>query len=193
MPLPSHSLIESVTEPLEGDLEQRMAARSLFQETIIPEHSECAHLVRRMAEISAGRSLSLGAVITGLGVVIALACALLVQKSDMQVLPPLSRRAFFPMPERPEVSPDLTAEQSLLLGDPTLSELEQKELLYRSDPENPAFYYEYLLAYVTKYDALPPDETGEICFTSFHFLGTSPNIWSGDYSSMPHLTNLCLF
>ncbi len=51
----------------------------------------------------------------------------------------------------------LTANQRLLLGDPRLSPLEQKQQLLASDPDNPAYFAEYIAAYVTDWDALPED------------------------------------
>ena len=50
----------------------------------------------------------------------------------------------------------LTPEQRLLLGDPRKSPLERKEELWRSDPDDPAYYSEYVLAYGEKHHALPP-------------------------------------
>jgi hypothetical protein len=51
---------------------------------------------------------------------------------------------------------EFTPQQRLLLGDPRKPPLEQKEALWNSEPGNPAYFTEYVLAYRERYSALPP-------------------------------------
>jgi hypothetical protein len=51
----------------------------------------------------------------------------------------------------------LSADEKLLVGDPTLTALQQKEALFASDPDNPAFFADYAVCYQQTLDRLPPD------------------------------------
>lgn len=55
------------------------------------------------------------------------------------------------------VPENLTPEQRLLIGDPNLPELRQKELLHLSAPDRPDFYTEYAGKYFSEHDKLPAD------------------------------------
>lgn len=52
---------------------------------------------------------------------------------------------------------DLSPEAWLLLGDRSKPLLEQKKDLWDSEPENPAFFAEYAVAYYSEHKILPPD------------------------------------
>lgn len=66
--------------------------------------------------------------------------------------------SFKPMPIPPPAA-GLSSKQKLLLyGDPSKStKSEKKEALWRSAPENPAYYADYACAYMSDHNALPPD------------------------------------
>lgn len=57
----------------------------------------------------------------------------------------------------PSLPPHLTAKQKFLLGDPRMDPLTQKQLLFESDPDNPAYFAEYAQAYFDRHGTLPDD------------------------------------
>jgi hypothetical protein len=155
----THPLIEAATKPLADNAEQRLAAYALLWENFNPDDPGVGDSLERFAKVDSKRfprgwRIALH-VCAGLSI-----CLMLFSiRSIRSVMPGFSGISRMGSYEEPKLKlPDaLTPDQKLLLGDPNLPELRQKELLHLSDPGRADFYTEYAGKFASKYDKLPED------------------------------------
>jgi hypothetical protein len=154
---PTHPLIAAAVAPLADNAEQQLAATALLEEKFDADHPGIPASLARFREIPAtGRTRSW---IIALHVLAALALipsllsiqALRESTSSLGFLNTMGSRST-PSPGLPKT---LTAEQRLLIGDPKLPELRQKELLHLSDPDRADFYSEYAGKFNSENGILP--------------------------------------
>lgn len=154
----SHPLIAAAVEPLADNAEQQLAAISLLAENFDAGHPAVPATFARFRKIPAkGRTRPW---IIALHVLAAIALipsvwsihSLRRGTSSLGILNTMGSHET-PSPGIPKT---LTAEQRLLVGDPSLPELRQKELLHLSDPNRADFYCEYVGKYYTENSAFPP-------------------------------------
>ena len=153
----SHPLIEAAVKPLTDNAEQQLAAKAMLEETFEPDHPGVA---AALAGLEAGGEKRRAAIwkITLWSVAgIALALAIYSHAPEIRLVDSVSHASLFDLPEPPPRPSDLTDRELLLLGDPALDNLEQRRLLHLYDPDNPAYYAEYVGAYASENEALPPD------------------------------------
>ncbi len=153
----THPLIEAVTEPLADNAEQRLAANAFLEEKFEPDHPAVSEALERLRKADSKRWPGMWRVMLHVCAGIAL-CLMLwhVQsmRSGMQAMGVIGSMGMDDEP-RPNLPDRLTPAQKLLLGDPSLPPLRQKELLHGSDPERPDFYAEYAGVYWQEHSDLP--------------------------------------
>lgn len=154
---PTDPLIAAVVEPLTDNAEHQLAATAILSETADPSHPAAVETIARLDRIRARKFPALRPAILGLAAAIAIGAVVSVQFREFvamsgaySVMSPFSVE-LPPLPSR------LTPQQRLLLGDPRLPNLRQKEILLNSDPQNPAYYSEFMGAYWGEHEKLPPD------------------------------------
>lgn len=153
----THPLIAAAVEPLADNAEQQLAATAILSETADPNHPAAAETIARIGKIRARRHPALRSSIIGLAAALAIGAAVAVQFREFAAISGLYNLAGSFWDEPPPLPSRLSPQQRLILGDPRLSNLRQKELLLNSDPGNPAYYSEYVGAYWDEHGQLPPD------------------------------------
>ena len=153
----THPLIETATEPLEDNAEQRLVATAMLREIAKPDHPDAEAVVSRWRLFDSRKHPYLW-----IGVLYVLAGASLLFSTGLvkkitEIYQDIDAVASFDQVQASGNHEGLTDEEMLLLGDPSLSKLEQTEALLRSDPEAPAFYSEYAYEYARGNGTLPPD------------------------------------
>lgn len=151
----THPLIEAVTKPLANNAEQRLAANALLGESFVADDSTVEETLARLEQADGKRFPRLWRVC--LHVCAAVAFLLLaipaVKLRQAWLASGLSGsmggEALSLLPE------NLTPSQRLLVGDPALPTLRQKELLHLSDPNRADFYTEYAGVYASDFKKLP--------------------------------------
>ena len=153
----THPLIEAVTEPLAANAERRMAAHAFLGESFDAAHPGVADVTARI-EVSGRRKLTaLRKVFPWVLAAVALAAVFYTHASTFQFAKAVYDINLFEPWEKPALPAGLTEEQRLLLGDPELGDLEQKRMLHLLAPEKPAYFDEYVHAFVSERETLPPD------------------------------------
>lgn len=153
----SHPLIEAIVKPLSDNAEQKLAATAMLEETFDTEHPAIPETLDRLDKVGIHKVPALPTILLGISAAISLIIITYTQLPDIRVAQEFSRMSLLTLPEWPPNPPGLTPQQQLLFGDPELPILRQKELLFQSDPGNPAYYAEYLGAYSGSHKILPPD------------------------------------
>lgn len=154
---PTNPLIAAAVRPLSGNAEQRLAAIAILSENADPEHPRAAEVISRWEKIDSAKRHFIWKSFPYLAALLIAIPMVAYQVPDLKFA-----REYrdvwdgweFPEGELPE---GLTADERLLLGDPSEDDLRQKEALWFSDPENPAFYAEYASAYRREFGKLPDD------------------------------------
>ncbi|MGL4398258.1 MAG: hypothetical protein ACRCXD_00185 [Luteolibacter sp.] len=165
MPDPPSRLIEAAVRPLSDNAELQQAAIGLL-ETRIAEDAGADAMIARWDQVDAQKRKSIWQI--GLWVLVAVVSAGVAASDfdEMSRIVPLGKwianGSFLnPMPtdELQRVTRKLSeSEKLLLVGDLTRgSKSERKEALWRSEPDNPAFFAEYAGAFVADHEKLPPD------------------------------------
>lgn len=158
-PQAPNPLIEAAVKTLSGNAEQRLTAISILTETANPKHPDTENVIRRWEKVDGKNHpffwkplLYLAAIVTAIPMVV-------IQIPDLKLAWEYRDMVDMWDGRTPDmhVPENLTTSQRLLIGDPEKSKFEQKEALYVSDPENPAYYSEYVEAYWAEYESLPPD------------------------------------
>ena len=154
---PTHPLIAAAVEPLAANAEHQLAATAILSEAADPAHPAAAETIARLGKIRARKHPALRSAIIGVAAAIAIGAAVATQFREFMALSGVYNFANSFGMEELRLPAHLTPQQRLLLGDPHLSALQQTELLLTSDPQNPAYYSEYMGAYWSEHKRLPPD------------------------------------
>jgi len=159
MSVPKERLIESAVRPLEVNAEMRLAAKRLLDEAVIEDAPGTEDAVARWNAVDAKRGLRGWQ--TMLWVALAVVSVTVLLRDYQEIGRYVARRerigreAVY-MPKQPaDFTRNLTREQTLLLSyNPKLS---ARKELWRLDPDNPAYFAEYAVAYARDSRSLPPD------------------------------------
>ncbi len=151
-----HPLIESVTRPLAENEKQREAAIAILEECRVAGHPAEADTLARLEAVGKRRVAGLWKIACWILAILALCGALFPIRHTIDFAWYWSSPWDFD-PAPPPLPAELSEQERLLLGDPSLDELEQKRCLHLSDPDNPAYYAEYVLTWTQEHDELPPD------------------------------------
>ncbi len=158
-------LIEAATQNFSDDVKMQVAARKMLDE-IVESDAEGVELVTQRWAVADGKK---GKRIwfVGLCILVAGFSIFVVRKDYREVIRTLAWMQWTGVfssspsiePPQPEAAREYTpAEELLLFGDPSKSrKSEEKEALWQSEPENVAFYAEYLDAHARDYNRMPPD------------------------------------
>ncbi len=153
----THPLIEAATKPLADNAEQRLAANARLGENFNPDHPGVADALERLRKADSKRWPGMWRIALHVCAGVAL-CLMFFSvqtiHSGMRAIGVISSMGLDDEPT-PKLPDALTPAQKLLLGDPALPPLRQKELLHGSDPERPDFYAEYAGAYWRVHSDLP--------------------------------------
>jgi hypothetical protein len=153
----SHPLIEAAVKPLADNAEQQLAATVMLEETFDAGATSIPEDLARLDKADRKRFPRLWRVCLHICAALAfllLAFPSLQLRNGLRDLRSLSSFGYHEE-SKVFVPPNLTPDQSLLLGDSNLPELRQKELLHLSAPERPDFYTEYAGKYASTYHGLP--------------------------------------
>lgn len=153
----THPLIEAVTKPLADNAEQRLAANALLGETFDPDHAGVGAAISRLERIDRMKRPWLPfSALCALAVLSLAALAFAAHSMNRSFA--LMRSINDPDPAAyKKFYTRFSSEELLILGDPALSRLRQKEALHLSAPDRPDYYAEFAGAYFAEHDALPPD------------------------------------
>ncbi|MFK7851771.1 MAG: hypothetical protein AB8D78_12415 [Akkermansiaceae bacterium] len=152
----THPLIEAATEPLAKNAEQRLAANDMLGRNFDPKHPAVEALGCRL-KAGVGRGRFVFAVVLWLLAVAAVATVIVSNAPAIRIAETILNFNLFEPVEKPILPKGLTEEERLILGDPELSDLEQKQRLNEFAPENPAYYAEYAQQFGMMNGALPPN------------------------------------
>lgn len=156
-------LIETAVRPLEGDAESRLAAAQLLGELVKPGSAGAEEAIARWEEVDRKKRLPVWRILLW---VVLIAVSLAVGIKEVPEVVRYVRWArwigsfgTFSMESSPIIEParEYTPRQRLLLfgESPTSTPLEKSEALWRSEPENPAFFAEYAAAYAQEHNKMP--------------------------------------
>ncbi len=157
-------LIEAAVRPLLDQEElKQSAADFLGQQT--PTNAEATAMLRRWDEVDSRKGKSWWNIGLWLLVIVASAGMVLSSIDDVRWLLPWGKGVstdslFEPLPEPSEQAASKLndADRLLLFGDMTKERRsERKQALWKSEPENPAYYADYAGAYIRDHRKLPPD------------------------------------
>jgi hypothetical protein len=155
----SHPLIEKVTEPLAANAERRMAAQAFLGEKFDAAHPGVAETTARLEAAGRRKFPVLRKVLPWISWAVAIAIVIFSNASAFRLAHSVYSFDVFEPWEKPPLpaSDGLSEEDRLLLGDPSLEDLELKRRLHLHAPENPAYFAEYALVFVSENERLPPD------------------------------------
>lgn len=151
----THPLIEAVTKPLANNAEQRLAANALLEEAFDTNDPEISANLVRLEQADGKRFPRLWRVCLHICAAVAFillafpAVKIWQTRKAIGLSGGIGSGSFSWLPE------NLTPAQQLLVGDPDLPTLRQKELLHLSDPDRADFYTEYAGAYASHMKKLP--------------------------------------
>lgn len=152
----SHPLIEAVTEPLTDNPEHRLAIHALLEHSFDAEHPSVPEALTRLEAQDKKKFPALGKIAIWCMAAAALGFSIYADRS--MILLTLSDQKILNIELAPTPLPaGLTQQERLLIGDPELDVFTQKQQLFQSDPTNPAYFAEYVQAYQSENDSLPPD------------------------------------
>lgn len=157
MLLPTHPLIEAITRPLADNAEMKLSAIQILEESFDPDHPSVPELIEQLGKQDEKVAGWLRKSVLWVIAVIALGFTLYAEKPLIKSIIDLQNLMGYSAPNAPVFPSHLTDQEKLLLGDPNLDILKQKQLLLESDPDNPAYYAEYSQEYESRYDRLPDD------------------------------------
>ncbi len=153
----THPLIESITESLADNAEQRIHANALLGENFDSAHPGVADVTQRIEIASRRKFRVLRKALPWVLAAVAIVLVISANASTFRFAKTVYNFDIFKPWEEPDLPAGLTEEGRLLLGDPAIDDLEQKRRLHLHAPENPAYFAEFVQAFVTKNSSLPPD------------------------------------
>jgi len=154
---PSHPLVEAATKPLADNAESRLAANALLEENFDEDHPAIGEALERLEKVDAKRFPRLWRVCLHVCAATAFLLLTFPALQVQSVLQNLNSVTSISYNEETKliVPADLTPNQRLLIGDPTLPQIRQSELLHLSAPKRPDFFTEYTGKYANEHDRLP--------------------------------------
>lgn len=153
---PPDPLIEAAARPLSDNAEHRLAAIAILAETATPDHPAAAETIARWKKIESTKLPFLWKPILWVAAVITAIILVSSQYQDLRLAWSYRNVAYFEIPD-PTLPKGVSARQKLLFNDWSRSMFEQAEALHNSEPENPAYYAEYVHEYGRESGELPPD------------------------------------
>ena len=153
----THPLIDSITQPFSDDVEMKLSACQILEEKFDSSHPSVTKMIERLELQDKRKFPSLNKMVLWIVAVTVLGFAIYVESPFIRSFVDINNILSFNEPGSGPLPAGLTQQEQLLLGDPSLDELTQKELLLESDPTNPAYFVEYAQAYQSENDQLPPD------------------------------------
>lgn len=174
----THPLIDSITETLADNAERRIYANALLGENFDPAHPGVADVTQRIEIASRRKFRVLRKALPWALAAVAIVVVVFANASTFRFAKTVYNFDIFKPWEKSELPSGLTEEGRLLLGDPAIDDLEQKRRLHLHAPENPAYFAEYVQAFVTKNSSLPPDFLENAARTAphnafFHYFNAS--------------------
>lgn len=153
----THPLIEAATKPLADNAEQRLAANAMLEENFDADDPEVPENLSRLEKADGKRFPRLWRICLHICAGVAFLLLAIPAVKIRNGLRDLQSLASYGYSEEPKIrTPEnLTPDQRLLLGDPDLPELRQKELLHLSAPSRPDFHTEYAGKFFSENDKLP--------------------------------------
>jgi hypothetical protein len=152
----THPLIETVTRPLAKNAKQHAAAIAMLEECRVAGHPAEAETLARLDAVGTRRFAGLWQIVCWMLAILALCGALYTLLSTLKFAADWGDLPLFKSAQQ-RLPAGLTEKERLLLGDPSVDELEQKRRLHLSDPNNPAYYAEYAQIWARERGDLPPD------------------------------------
>ncbi|MGJ8642698.1 MAG: hypothetical protein ACSHX9_04755 [Luteolibacter sp.] len=152
-------LVEAASSHLTGNAEQHLTAISVISETADPDHPLAAETIARWEAVDRKKYPFLWKTALYLIALAALIAVIVSQRHEVQFVTDLNNVSLFSPPDLP-LPKGLSEKEKLLLGDPSLDYYEDHqtaEALYLSEPDNPAYFAEYVQKYSFDFDELPPD------------------------------------
>ena len=154
MEQPLDPLVEAAVAPLSHNAEHRLAAISILSETADPKHPGALEAIARWESADTKWHPFLWQGILCISALIAVISLVFFRIPELQLSWKYRGMAGFEFPD-PYLPDGLTFSGKLLVGDPSKPMFEQKEALYRSDVENPAFFAEYAESHLEEFGKLP--------------------------------------
>lgn len=153
----THPLIEAATKPLADNAEQRLAANAMLEENFDANDSTIPETLARLEAVRSKKRSVDSHLIPGIVATVFLAFSIFHVLPTYRLAKSSVGSTIFMPPDPPPLPSTLTREQRLLFPDPGLSDLQRLEQLTGTDPDDPAFYSEYVGAYSREHESLPPD------------------------------------
>lgn len=154
---PTDPLIAAAVKPLSKNAEQQLAVSEMLRETADPAHPEAAAAIARWEKMDAKKHpdawKTLLYVLTAVSLVAFVVMGISMNRSIRMIRAVYS---FDPIRDA-TLTNGLSPAEKLLLGDPSLPLIAQKEALHLSDPDRPDFYAEYAGVYFSEHSTLPAD------------------------------------
>ena len=154
---PIDPLIAAAVKPLSENVEQQLAIAEMLRETSDPAHPDAAAVITHWEEMDAKKHPDawkfLLYAVAAVSLIAFVFIGISVSRS-VRIIRSLSN--FDPAPVS-TLPTGLSSAEKLLLGDPSLPLIAQKEALHLSDPERPDFYSEYAGSYFSEHQTLAPD------------------------------------
>lgn len=165
--MPQDRLIQTAVRPFSDNAELQHAAADFLAKISTADAEAAGAMVARWDKVDAGKRKSFGSI--GLWVALGLLSAVLVisDAGEISRIVTLGKWSMgfnfldpdFSQDPQKRIAARLSESEKLLLfGD--LSKTykdERKEPLWRSDPDNPAYFADYAAAYMSEHSKLPPD------------------------------------
>jgi hypothetical protein len=153
----THPLIEAVTEPLAANAERRLAAHAFLGEKFEAAHPGVAEATARIEAAGRRKFAGLRKALPWMLAVVAIAAVIASHAPTFHFAKTVYNFELFEPWVKPALPAGLTEDQRLLLGDSKLDDLEQKRRLYHSAPQNPAYFAEYVQAFLAENETFPPN------------------------------------
>ena len=152
-----HPLIESITQPFAENAEMKLSAAQILEETFDPYHSSVPHAIQRLERQDKKKFVGIRKSAIWLIAVVVLGFTIYSEAPLIRAVINFDDLLYSEQPEAPAFVSHLTEQEKLLLGNTFDDELTQKQRLFESDPNNPAYFSEYAEAYLSHHEKLPDD------------------------------------
>ncbi len=153
----THPLIDSITQPFADNMEMKLSATQILEQTFDPDHPSVQQMLARLEAQDKKKFPALAKMVLWIVAMTVLGFAIYENSTFIRSIIDAGLIARFDVSKPRPLPNGLTKQDQLLIGDPSFDELRQKILLLESDPSNPAYFIEYAGAYLSEHDQLPPD------------------------------------
>lgn len=145
----TQALIETVT--------QDSAIKAALESSCTGDHPAAEATMARLKAVQARQGLCWQSILLWAAAVLTLAATTYPSLKAILSIHEPNGLAIYNAMEAPPLPAGLSDSQRLLFADPIQDRVEQCRQLHLSDPQNPAFFAEYVQHSLSKQDALPPD------------------------------------